>query len=376
MLKNSITFSKNIEIAENNDITEKIIDKNYTYLTDTALEDASYELYTEIKNKCGDKVLLIDKGTTACTDPGSSAIISLKNVEIAFLPNSVKRINAYAFRCMNMKSIVLPNSITTIEDNAFRVNNYLSVIVFLGTEEEFNKIEKNNYEWLTTSGVNVSDEITTRVGGVEIFCNDTSIYLDKLSYTLYNENYAVINAGTLFEKYFIIPDTYKSTPVIRIDDSAFLGNNVLHRIEIPNSITEIGSHAFADCTNLTSIHKMYRVTSIGDFAFSRTALRSIEIPAGARLGDNVFSYCESLNTIIFNWGGTSYTNLTILNDNALKNIKNTPAIKVYGLADNSYAYTNLKYFVEQNIIALRGGGIKSVTGHTSQGYQLSTCSVW
>ena len=67
---------------------------------------------------------------------------------------------------------------------------------------------------------------------------------------------------------------------------------------IPNSVTEIGSGAFCECYNLTSINIPNSVTTIGDKAFEFcTSLTSIVIPESVtEIGEYAFSHCYDLKT--------------------------------------------------------------------------------
>lgn len=76
-----------------------------------------------------------------------------------------------------------------------------------------------------------------------------------------------------------------------IDDVAFLRNQNLTSISIPNSVTTIGDRAFQKCTNLTSVDMGDSVTSIEHQAFS---------------------FCSSLTSITFN--GTTAQWKTIPNE--------------------------------------------------------------
>ena len=49
----------------------------------------------------------------------------------------------------------------------------------------------------------------------------------------------------------VLPDTYKGKPVTKVGDRAFKGSSITS-ITIPNSITAIGTEAFADCAELTT----------------------------------------------------------------------------------------------------------------------------
>jgi hypothetical protein len=59
----------------------------------------------------------------------------------------------------------------------------------------------------------------------------------------------------------------------------YLNNELVTKLEIPNTITEIKDYAFYNCDSLTSVVIPDSVTSIGDYAFENcSSLTSIEIP--------------------------------------------------------------------------------------------------
>ena len=84
--------------------------------------------------------------------------------------------------------------------------------------------------------------------------------------------------------------------LVSIEPFAFSGCNSLVSIEIPNSVTSIGSGAFYECTNLTFVDFPNSVTYIGGEAFYNcTSLASIEIPNSlTSIEQGTFYGCSSL----------------------------------------------------------------------------------
>ena len=97
---------------------------------------------------------------------------------------------------------------------------------------------------------------------------------------------------------------------ISIGESAFCGCRSLTSIAIPTGVTSIGRFAFADCTSLTSVTIPDSVTSIEDYAFdSCVSLASVIIPDGVTsIGRSVFGGCTSLTSV------TIPANLTGIDD--------------------------------------------------------------
>ena len=93
----------------------------------------------------------------------------------------------------------------------------------------------------------------------------------------------------------IIPNSVTS-----IGSHAFSNCSSLTSITIPNSVTSIGDRAFRYCTSLTSITIPNSVMSIGEVAFYHcTSLASVVIPESVTsIGDWAFSYCTSLASVV------------------------------------------------------------------------------
>ena len=114
-----------------------------------------------------------------------------------------------------------------------------------------------------------------------------------------------------------IPDT-----VTEIGSYAFYEFRNVEKINIPNSVTSIGECAFEDCRSLTSITIPGSVTSIGECAFEDCrSLTSITIPGSVTsIGNRVFISCSSLTNVTISKGVTNIGENTFCGCSSLTNI--------------------------------------------------------
>ena len=102
----------------------------------------------------------------------------------------------------------------------------------------------------------------------------------------------------------IIPSEIDGIPVATIDarnipspDLYF--DSVVKKIVLPDTITEIGKHAFVNLRNLSNIEIPASVTSLGYAAFSYcNSLKEITIPEKVQvIGFSCFGHCENLQNV-------------------------------------------------------------------------------
>lgn len=98
------------------------------------------------------------------------------------------------------------------------------------------RLDLTNWDWGTITGATFT--ITVTAPSRDFTFDATTGTIKK-----YNGNDAVVN----------IPSEINGTPVTTIGNAAFRDSSVTS-VTIPDSVTEIGANAFADCTNLTSVN--------------------------------------------------------------------------------------------------------------------------
>ncbi|MBC5688495.1 leucine-rich repeat domain-containing protein [Mediterraneibacter sp. NSJ-55] len=131
----------------------------------------------------------------------------------------------------------------------------------------------------------------------------------------------------------IIPGGINGKPVIAIGERAFSSSG-LNSIEIPASVTTIGSFAFFLCDNLETVifADDSQLTTIGKYAFQASGLKSIEIPSSVTtIEKEAFLNTSSLETVTF----ADDSRLTTIVNNAfsssgLKSIKIPSSVTAIG----------------------------------------------
>ena len=255
------------------------------------------------------------------TDIGDRAFSGCANLAEVIIPEGVIHIGNYAFSGCGMASIRLPDSVTEIGRNPF--DDCFSLKEIHVTPDAkglavidgvlFSKADKRlvcfpggleREEYAIPDGIRVID--SNAFSGVEMkFDSEYGMYINvyhgpsslfipgsveqienRALYQLKNLTQVIIQEG-----------------VTSIGSWAFAGT-ALTSITIPNSVTEIGEHAFSDCKGLISVSLPESITAIEQGTFYGCVnLTSITLPNGlVRIGSlnldfGTFERCESLISI-------------------------------------------------------------------------------
>jgi len=232
---------------------------------------------------------LITEGTNADTYRVSNNTRSSGTVVIPATYNDkpVTEIESvsYRIRC-DITSIIIPENVTIISSRAFYLCDNLTSIT----------VDANNQNYTSEGGILYDKQKTTLIA----YPSATGNVIIPDSVTTIGDG-AFGNCDNLTS--VIIPDS-----VTTIGNSAFWFCKSLTSVFIPDSVTTIGQRAFSLCESLTSVTIPTSVTSIGNNAFAMMYGRSwnpnnlatITFAEGSQLktiGSNAFGNCYNLTSI-------------------------------------------------------------------------------
>lgn len=237
------------------------------------------------------------------------------------LPSSVTKIQSGVFGYVSgINRLTLPLTLSYIGDEAFGYSSIKEIIFTGGTPAEELVIGDRAFEMTTGIKALVLPSHTKSLGknaftGSSIRDLTLNNGLETIG------EYAFSSTYNLFE--LTVPGSVKAIGdhcfsgsiitsvtleegIETIGKKAFENTYYLASISIPASVTKIDDHAFSGAWLTTvGIANNSRLEYIGAYAFERTPISSITIPKTVKaVGAYAFYYCTSLNSVIFEEGGS------------------------------------------------------------------------
>ena len=234
-------------------------------------------IYKAIK-EASHKVKLDMSGATGLSSLSEQAFVGCAKLQGIILPEGIASIGKQAFSvCDALESVSLPASVTSIGRDAFDSSNLSSINVAQG-----------NALYSSVDGVLFSKDKKTL-----IICPKGK-------------------SGS-----FAIPSGVKV-----IGQSVFRECSNLTSLALPDSVTIMEENALLGCSSLTSLTLSANLTKIGDYALSGIGVESLELPASVTsIGSQAFQSCGSLKSLVIPASVTSIGNYVFNYCNALTSVE-------------------------------------------------------
>lgn len=192
--------------------------------------------------------------------------------------------------CANLKEINLPAEMVKIPDGFFAGLQKLETLTLPEKLEELGAEAFYNCPMLTT----VTIPATLRTIGDAAFASCTS-----LKTVIFEEGSTLlILPKAMFAECTSLASVKLPAGLIEIGDSAF-ARTALTTIELPETLEEIGVTAFFECKNLTALTLPDTVLRIGNQAFANCSeLAELDLNDGIKaIGTLAFANCSKLTTV-------------------------------------------------------------------------------
>jgi len=328
-----------------------------TSLTNVTIPDGVTNIGSQAFNYCTSLTgVTIGNGVTSI---GINAFASCYSLTGITIPRSVTSIGNYAFAyCYGLTSITIFGSITSLGNSSFAYCYGLTNVTLPNSVTSIGDYAFDGCTSLTS--VTIPDSVTNM--GVSAFGGCTSLTSVNIPVSVTNIESAGFYSCTNLSAITVdaLNSVYSSVDGVLFDKNQtvliqYPGGKV-GRYAIPNSVTNIGHHAFNYCTRLTGVTIGNGVTSIGDSAFSGcTSLTSIAIPGSvSSIGSDAFYSCTSLTAIIVDPLSASFSSADgVLFNKSLTTLLQCPA----GVAGN--------YSVPGSVTYIGGAAFYNCTGLTN-----------
>lgn len=225
--------------------------------------------------------------------------------KITVMPGVTKTDKNVFSNIEGVSEVTLPDGFLSIGDNSFNMSRNLKKINF---PDSLESIGKEAFMGCTALENPIISKGVKSIGA-NAFADCTSITAFEVSGE--NQNF-VSKDGVIFtkdEKELVMYPSGKTdaeytipSGTERIREKAFAYNSNVEKINIPDSLSEIGDYAFYFCDRLSDVTTSEKsgIKTIGSYAFYGCTIRKFSVPYGTEsIGEGAFKNCDTLTYIDF-----------------------------------------------------------------------------
>lgn len=259
------------------------------------------------------------------------------NLESVNIPDKVVTIKFFAFyNCKELKEVTIGSSVESIEGEVFNHCDKLERIIVKATNPPvcgknyaFNTVDKETCRLVVPR--ESADLYKTAFEWKDFVNVETLAGMgkcgDNLDWVLYDTGELVITGDGAMYDY------------VYEDKRAKWDNELVKTVRIEGAVTNIGDHAFDECSNMTDIKMPNTITKIGSIAFSSCyALTDMSLPnTVTELGSWAYSHCRSLTKVYIPKSLTDIGNLALIGCENVTSMEVEQGNPVFDSRDNCNA---------------------------------------
>lgn len=279
------------------------------------------------------------------TEIGARAFAGNFMLESIAIPASVKSIDSEAFaECDAVSSVTSYSTYPQIiDESVFGESTYQAAVLTVPTG--FEEAYRNAATWKNFVSISQMD-IPVNVGDVFLAggityrvsalgeSNEVVATHARTDGSDDNKIIAAANAATYIGSLTVPASVvYQGIElkVAALDERIFHGSTALESVEILAPVDCLPPYSFNDCTALTTVKLPESITSIGTYAFAYSALTSMQLPETVSLlGERCFFQCKKLESVNIPQALETVSNYAFSYCTALKSISFGNSVKSFG----------------------------------------------